>query len=648
MRFLKRWRSTESPLSDLALIDVAFVVTLLPLLLIIKVPILIYLAVFAGVMYFSKRRAPWTLALLALFGVMMIFFALYGAFNFAGLSRLKLFVEMLIYGLLLAVTLQRLTREINFYLLISPALFLALSLFFFHSIGMLIYVTVAIFILLWLILAHRMQSSPAESLRVAGMMFMMSLPWVVLLFIFFPRISFEHASYGFRGEENYRMGHDGLMHMDDKALSVPSDRIVMEVGFVGKMPANHQLYFRGSVLYIDKKNRWEPLPYARKVGRYINQGRFEQPTAYKVSLYPTHKKWLYLLDTPMEAPEGASIDTHFVTTLKLPIVEPLVYEAGSGLSYRYDRKENVYVRQMALQYDADANPKALQNARMLKADHPDPTDRLNALYAHFKSADLTYTLKPDSMDLNNSTDSFLYETRRGYCVHFAGAFATMARMAGLPARIVTGYKADRKNSVENYLVVKERDAHAWVEVLLGTEWNRIEATATAAHVEDPTQFLRERESFFEGQSEWMKELNLHLLYIKYQVETWILNYSHFRQMQLWDEIKKDPAFLARFVAILALLIAISAALFFYLRKPACRVRALCIIAPVLERLEKAGFVRERSETLHRLFRRYAAKHPDSGIDAVDQAYHTTRYARHSPDDLEALTRATRAFMQRDA
>ena len=205
--------------------------------------------------------------------------------------------------------------------------FLKLSRFFFHSVTMLVYVVIEIFILLWLILSYRMQGSMQETLRMAAMYFASSLPWVVLLFIFFPRISFEHDSYGFRSDEIRRMGHDGTMYLDSKALLVPSDRIVMEVGFEKRIPPSGQLYFRGSLLYFDKKDHWEPLS---KVPARMERSDYEsidELIIYKITLYPTRKRWLYLLDLPFEAPEEAVIDADFVTTLKKSIEETQHYEA---------------------------------------------------------------------------------------------------------------------------------------------------------------------------------------------------------------------------------------------------------------------------------------------------------------------------------
>lgn len=644
-RFIDPKRSEEA--QKLFLLDLAYITVLLPLLVILKAPMLLFLLLIVALLLARKKGTTPTLLIVTIVGIIAIFLSLYGAFNFSGLSRLKLFVELITYLLLLAVSLQRLTRKVNFYLFISPALLLALSLFFFDAIAMLVYVIFEIFILLWLILAYRMDGKFLASLRMGVVLFSLSLPWVILLFVFFPRISFEHASYGFRGDEIRRMGHDGLMHMDNNALLVPSDRIVMEVGFMKEVPDNRYLYFRGSVLYVDKKDHWAPLPrfvlrYYRPVQNVPDErfDRLEGIIAYKVSLYPTHKRWLYMLDLPFEAPTGALIDADFETTLKKAIDEPQHYDAGSALHYTYGLELSPAAMHYARDYNRSANPKTLEAAQRIEAATPDETERLGKIIRFFRQQDLTYTLRPDPLDLNNSTDSFLFEHKRGYCVHFAGSFVTMARMAGLPARVVTGFKGDKKNSVNTYLAVRERDAHAWAEVLVDERWERVETTATAAHVETETLQAAGNATAQNGEKSNTEQAHLYLLYIKYQVETWILQYSHFRQMQLLDKVKKHPEFAAKFAAAFLGLVLVSALLFFYFRRPHCPDRVLCMLRPVLKTLGKRGYVRREGETLHRLFARYIADHPGTALQEVDVRYHRLRYA----DRLEAQT-AFRKYIQ---
>ncbi len=643
MRFLKLSRFTNK--SPLRLLDIAYLVVLLPLILVAKLPMLLYILLVFLLLLFRKKPTTITLVLTAFSGLFALFLSLYGAFNFTGLSRLSLFIELLVYLLILAVSLQRLTREINFYLIVSPVLLMALSLFFFHSITMLIYVVIEIFFLLWLILSYRMQGTFRETFRMTAMYFVSSLPWVVLLFIFFPRISFEHASYGFRGDEIRRMGHDGTMYLDSKALLVPSDRIVMEVGFEKKVPPSDQLYFRGSLLYVDKKDHWEALP---KVSTNKTKPKYESIDSlivYKVSLYPTRKRWLYLLDLPIEAPEGASIDADFVTTLDKKIEEPLHYEATSALRYRYGGVVLPEIREAASSFDRQSNPQSFALAQKIRADYSSLSKRSDVIIELFKEQNLSYTLRPEPLDLNNSTDSFLFQKKAGYCVHFASSFVIFSRMVGIPARIVTGYKGDPKNSVNNYLVVKERDAHAWAELLIDEQWKRIETTSFASKINEETQQLLDQSNPGENRNRWLQQTNLYLMYLKYQVETWILEYSHFRQMQLFEKIKTDSGFVLKFVSVLLLLLLVSIGAIGYFRRPICANDVLCSMNPLLKALKRVGFERQDAETMHAFFCRYLDAYPDAEeMKQIDALYEMIRYGGDVSDgSKKALQERVRKF-----
>ncbi|GIT97789.1 DUF3488 and transglutaminase-like domain-containing protein [Sulfurovum sp. TSL1] len=624
MLSLKHLQDTK--LSSLALLDTAYIIVLLPLMLILKIPMLLFSFMVLLLLFFKKTPADKYLILFVfLMGVLALYLSLYGLFSFRGLSRLKLFLELLVYVLIIVVSMQRLTREINFYLLLSPMLFLALSLFFFHSILMLSYVIVEIFFLLWLLLAQRMDGDMIESFRAGMVMFMYSLPWVVVLFIFFPRISFDHADYGFKGENIQRMGHDGTMFLDSKALLVPSDRIVMEVGFDKEIPSSDKLYFRGSMLYVDKKDHWEPLPSYIKRENRTDDPIEGETVDYKVTLYPTQKHWIYLLDMPVRAVNDSEMDRDLISTVEKPIKSPLHYAARSALSPTLHDNLDQVTLDASTHFDPTRNPRTYQEAQKIKKRFEDPEKRASALVKFFQKQSLTYSLKPKALDINNTADSFLFDQRLGYCVHFASSFVTMARMSGIPSRIVTGYRADKANSLKNYLPVKERDAHAWAELYLDGHWVRFETTSTASSIDvESAQLLgtntREKNKTF------MESANLYLMYVKYQVETWILYYSHIRQLQLIQYAKDNPRFVLLFVLSLLALVLITFSITVYFRRPRCTHKILCIIEPLVKKLKKEGYIREKNETMHQYFLRYMKDHPDnSALKEVDRYYEAISY-----------------------
>ena len=115
----------------------------------------------------------------------------------------------------------------------------------------------------------------------------------------------------------------------------------------------------------------------------------------------------------------------------------------------------------------------------------------------FRDNGLEYTFQPDPTGLD-SVDSVLFDTKLGFCGHFASAYATLMRAVGIPARVVTGYLGGEWNPVGGYLIVRQSDAHAWTEIWLeGSGWTRVDPTA----VVEPDRLLRGVYEVMDGASE---------------------------------------------------------------------------------------------------------------------------------------------------
>ena len=81
----------------------------------------------------------------------------------------------------------------------------------------------------------------------------------------------------------------------------------------------------------------------------------------------------------------------------------------------------------------------------------------------------------------HSVDEFLFDSRTGYCEHYASSFTVLMRMAGIPARVVTGYQGGWYNPVGEYMLIRQSDAHAWSELWFpNTGWTRIDPTGAVA------------------------------------------------------------------------------------------------------------------------------------------------------------------------
>jgi hypothetical protein len=115
-----------------------------------------------------------------------------------------------------------------------------------------------------------------------------------------------------------------------------------------------------------------------------------------------------------------------------------------------------------------------------QANGADPRQVVDRARAFIKSSDFYYTLLPPPLG-DNPADQFLFETRRGFCEHYASAFALLMRIAGIPARIVMGYQGAELSPWVGWYLVSQAEAHAWVEVWVqGQGWVRVDPTAAIA------------------------------------------------------------------------------------------------------------------------------------------------------------------------
>ena len=123
------------------------------------------------------------------------------------------------------------------------------------------------------------------------------------------------------------------------------------------------------------------------------------------------------------------------------------------------------------------NPRTQQLAAELRAAHPDDMAYVRAVLDMFAQQPFFYTLSPPKLGAD-SVDEFLFDTRRGFCEHYASAFAVLLRAAGIPTRVVTGYQGGMLNPYGDYWILRQSDAHAWNEVWIeGRGWVRIDPTS---------------------------------------------------------------------------------------------------------------------------------------------------------------------------
>ena len=139
--------------------------------------------------------------------------------------------------------------------------------------------------------------------------------------------------------------------------------------------------------------------------------------------------------------------------------------------------------------EVSGQPRLQTWARQLRAETNSPAQFADRVLQHFAEQGYRYSLRPQQLDLPDAVrvDGFFFETKIGYCSHYAMAMATALRAAGIPANVVVGYQGGSWNPFGNYYLVRKSDAHAWVEAEIAPGvWRRY----------DPTRMVPEAQQIF--------------------------------------------------------------------------------------------------------------------------------------------------------
>jgi protein-glutamine gamma-glutamyltransferase len=316
-----------------------------------------------------------------------------------------------------------------------------------------------------------------EAVTITGKMFLQSLPLAILLFLLFPRLPGQFWSVApARGQAASGLS-DEMSPGDVSDLSL-SSVLAFRVKFSGATPPAAQLYWRGPVLHDFDGRTWRQPRTAFVTQQVTTSG----PTyAYDVMLEPHQRRWIFALDVPTHWPGRRTMRA---SDLQLwsgqPISTLTSFHLESAPTYTVSGPLPNSTRVTDLRLPAGRNERSIALARAMRERAGSDQAFISAVLAKFRNEQYFYTLEPPRLELN-SIDDFLFNTRRGFCEHFASAFTMLARAAGIPARVVTGYQGGEYNPFSGYLLVRQSDAHAWSEVWLeGRGWVRVDPTAAVA------------------------------------------------------------------------------------------------------------------------------------------------------------------------
>jgi len=314
-----------------------------------------------------------------------------------------------------------------------------------------------------------------------------SVPIAMVLFLVFPRVVMPWALSQSKMGGSARLGFTTDLKPGHVAELASSSELVFRAIFPpGTQIDEKELYWKGALLVTSEGLGWKnPLTRAKKKSEAPVQTNGTM--TYELILEPASGVYIFTLDPTINL---QSSDTkpvefeHFAWRRSVAANRAQKYFAQMSWSFQDTRQPSPTDLQLP-----PLPPRTRAWVERIKNESSDLSVRRRALREIFSQADFTYTLNPGSYNHETGLDEFLFERRRGFCEHFAGSYATVARALGIPARVVSGYQGAEYNPLGQFWRVTQRNAHAWVEVWNGTSWQRVDPTVWATTIE----FSRSRE-----------------------------------------------------------------------------------------------------------------------------------------------------------
>lgn len=442
----------------------------------------------------------------------------------------------------------------------SLGFFLILTQFLYsQSLPMALLMTLVLMGLLTaLVLSQRPTGRPTiwSAMKVAGRSVLMGIPVMVALFLLFPRLG---PLWSVPADAGQRTGLSDRISLGNVADLAQDDTVAMRIRFLGAPPPSHDLYFRGPVLDVFDGTTWQAR--SPKNGQPniddIEPARPAGPLlAYQLTLEPSRITAVPLLDGTLSAsptppatePQMRREGLSWIANS--PLTDRTQLDARAWKVLHYGPTQPIALLNEWLQLPAGFNPRTLKWAATLRSQ-PDLVGAKartlsDAVLQHIRQAGYRYTLSPGDSRVDeegnperNLIDRFWFDSKAGFCEHFATAYVVVMRTMGIPSRVITGFQGAELNPVDGLYVVRNSDAHAWAEFWsAGEGWVRVDPTAAVApdRIERARQGFRNRQVLPGPLSNIDPALWGHVrAYVEagnHRWNIWVLQYSRNRQMDL--------------------------------------------------------------------------------------------------------------------
>ena len=319
---------------------------------------------------------------------------------------------------------------------------------------------------------------PLLALRMLGL----AIPMMIVLFLLFPRI----APLWSVPSKNTQAttGMSDVLRPGDVTRLGRSAEVAFRVQFEDQIPPQRELYWRGMVLNEFADGAWRTLGWSdhpateRKLDKPIAVG---ESLKYRIIIEQTMQHWLYAMPYAQSPTAGVFEAWDFRLAVRKPLESTFAYDVVTWPESSLQPELSPWRREAELALPSNLNPLTREWVeRQVNAVGNGP-ELIARVLSYFREQPFYYTLQPPKIDDDDFVDEFIFQSLRGFCEHYAYSFVVMMRMAGIPARIIGGYQGGELNALNNTLIVRQFDAHAWVEVWLKDRgWVRVDPTAAVA------------------------------------------------------------------------------------------------------------------------------------------------------------------------
>ena len=381
-------------------------------------------------------------------------------------------------------------------------------------------------------------------LKIFGFMIAL-VPFIVGTYLIFPR---ANININILGPSQNKIGIPEKISLGSFNSITNTREKVFDVNFLSNQPIQKDFYFRVRVFdLLDKDNTWLPTPENFLINLKPKIRKVKSNIDYELIMSPHEKKWVPVLDHILKINQNYQINSvNFTASSNSKLQKAKKFKMTSSKTNSVVEL-NKKTKEFYTKIENNKFPR--MNQWVKKNRNAKDEDFLNLVLNKIKNEKYYYTLSPKLV--GNDYDAFFFDTKEGYCEHYAGAFVILARLANIPARVVTGYYGGEFNEVGNFYTLRQSDAHSWVEVYIQDKgWIRYDPTniIPLSRVSQNNNLFVDRQIYQEREknnnlnisNKFLNQFNVifqYFSFVDYRWTNFFLSYNKNKQKELYKNIK---------------------------------------------------------------------------------------------------------------